>query len=315
MNIAITGSAGLVGSALISKLVKNPSNNITSFYHQKPPTNKSITSIQGDLVNYDDCMSLLKDQDMLIHCAARTFGAEIMSKEPLSLSIPNIIMNTNLIEAAYQNGVKQVIFMGSTTAYPASDDALSENTLFQDQPYKSYFVVGNVKRITEILGTIYSDSQLKDRAINFTSMRLTNVYGPHDKFDPKKSHVLPALLKRVVDRMDPFEVWGDGQEVRDFIYVDDAVSAIEHVMEHSPQGTNAYNIGSGVGCTVNDIMNKLFELENFHPEINRLSDKPSMIPFRMVNVDKAKQDLGWQSSISLEEGLRKTLTWYKENLQ
>ena len=156
MKIVVTGGAGLVGSALISKLIKDPQNEVTAAFHNKPIVVNNINTIQVELTNFNDCMNLLKGKDALINCAAKTFGAEIMAKEPLSLSMPNIIMNANLFEAAYQNEVKQVIFMGSTTAYPESDEALSESSIFLDEVYKSYFVVGNVKRIMEILGKIYS---------------------------------------------------------------------------------------------------------------------------------------------------------------
>ena len=222
---------------------------------------------------------------------------------------PNVLMNSQMLDACYRAGVKKVMWLSSTTGYPPSDDKnVTEDEMFDGEPYEKYYFVGWMKRFTEVLCSMYGRLA---KPMSCVVLRPSNIYGPHDKFDPGKSHVLPALIKKVVERQSPLEVWGDGNDVRDFIYVDDMVDAIVVGMQKI-DGYDPINIGSGQTYTVKEILNVILDIEGYETEIVFNSAKPSMIPVRKVDVSKAHRIMGFQAITGIEKGIRNTIEYYKK---
>ena len=263
---------------VVKKLLENPTVKIITtyktdrpFYYDDILKHERITAVQCDLTQKEDCSKITKGVDYAILAAAVSFGASFIQNNPLGLVNDNIVMNVNLLDACYKNGVKKVIYFGSTTGYP--DDAV----------------------------TMYEDNMF----------RLSNVYGPYDKFDLETSHVLPAMVRKFCEERFPLEVWGDGSDSRDLIYVEDAVDAV--IKSLSCTGFNAYNIGAGVNYTVNDIINMLSNILEVKPEIKYLTNKPRMIQERYISVEKATKELGFTHTVDLNTGLKKTCEWFMQN--
>jgi GDP-L-fucose synthase len=310
--IVVTGGSGFIGTNLLKKLSLNYKN-IISNYH----TNENffrvneVKYIKANLENKDDCKKICQGADLVIMCAANSSGAGVMEKTPLVHLTPNIIMNINMLEAAYKENVKKFIFISSNTVYPFVDFAVKENDANFDF-YEKYYAVGWMKRFTEIVCDIYS-SKIKN-PMNSVVLRPGNLYGPYDKFDDEKSKVIPALIKRVVKKENPLKVWGDGNDLKDFLYIDDFCEAVTKVIEIECNN-EIFNIASGEGITIKEILSHIINTENSHDlKIEFDLSKPTMIPKRLIDISKAKKILDFEPKIKFSEGIKKTILWYKENL-
>jgi len=222
-----------------------------------------------------------------------------------------VIVNTQLIEAAYFSGVAQYIFISSSTVYPPSDDKLVDETwnIFEE-PYPVYHAVGWMKRYGEVLCDLYAN-QLSP-SMDCLVIRPGNCYGPHDKYDFDKCHVTPAKIRKVIDKHNPIQVWGTGEDIRDVIYIDDFVEGLICVMENCNEKHEVVNIGSNTSYSVNEILDTCMKVDNYDAPIEYISGKPSMIPIRKISSEKMKNKYGWEAKTSLSEGIEKTIKWYRE---
>ncbi|MEI9479710.1 MAG: NAD-dependent epimerase/dehydratase family protein, partial [Deltaproteobacteria bacterium] len=206
---------------------------------------------------------------------------------------------------------KKFIWLSSNAAYPPSGDRpIGEEELLDGDPYDVYFGVAWMKRYTEILCRMYSQ-KLKN-PMTTVVLRPSNIYGPYDDYDFATSHVMAALIRRVVERQSPFEVWGTGDDVRDWIYIDDFIDALiiatEKIDTYYP-----VNIGLGKGYTVKQALQMMLEIDGFNDaKVVYNSDKPSMIPVRLLDVSRAEKVLGFKATTGLREGVKKTIEWYRK---
>ena len=249
MKILVTGVSGLIGSNLVEALQKE-GHSVRATYRTKLKNKYSgVELIKGDLLDFNFCREITKDVDVIFHCAANTSGAHVMSSTPLVHVTPNVVMNSQLMEASYEAKVKKFIFMSSSVVYPytAKKPNHEDEFTFGDI-YEKYFAVGWMKRYTEKLCEMYS--KVLSPSMQCIVLRPANIYGPNDKFD-NRSHVLPATIMKVVNKQSPIEVWGDGKDIRDFIHIDDFVRACIMVM-NKVDNYDIFNIGSGIGKSVND---------------------------------------------------------------
>ena len=215
-------------------------------------------------------------------------------------------MNARMFEATEY--VERCLFISSSTVYPPADYPVKEDEAFSGDPHPSYFGSAWMKRYCEKLAEFYCDKY--DRQI--VVVRPTNVFGPFDKFDFATSHVLPALIRRAVEKQSPFEVWGDGSAVRDFIYVTDMVDGLLRAME-SWTAYDPVNIGSGAPVTIRQAVETVLRLAGHdRAEVVYDPSKPTTIPFRCVDLTKADTELGFKAKFSFEDGLRATIEWYRE---
>jgi GDP-L-fucose synthase len=167
-----------------------------------------------------------------------------------------------------------------------------------------------MKRFGEVLCRIYGEKL--SRTMTTLVLRPSNIYGPHDKFDPATSHVTAALVRRVVERENPLRVWGTGDDVRDLVYVDDMVEAIVRALEKLDSFT-VLNVGLGRGHSVKEILQTILELDGYaDARVEFDPTKPTTIPMRLVDVSKTERLLGFRPGIDLREGLRRTIQWYRE---
>ncbi len=213
--VLVAGGAGFVGVNLINRLLSLGAN-VRATIHRKDPVilDKRIEYVICDLTRMEDCKRVVSDIDYVFMCAANTSGAAVMASTPLVQVTPNIVMNSQILEAAYFTKVKKFVWLSSNAAYPPSGDRpVKEEELFDGDPYETYFGVAWMKRYTEILCQLYSE-KLGNPMLTVV-LRPSNIYGPYDDFEFETSHVMAALIRRVVERHDPFEVWAEGGNQED----------------------------------------------------------------------------------------------------
>jgi GDP-L-fucose synthase len=220
-------------------------------------------------------------------------------------------MNAQVLDASYTAGVKKLLFVSSSAAYPPTDSRpVHEDEMFAGDPYDVYFSAGWMKRYAEVLCRTYATKI--SRPMPTVVVRPSNAYGPHDKFDFGTSHVTAALVRRVVERHRPLEVWGTGDDVRDLIYIDDLIDGMLCAFERDEPHV-VVNVASGTGSSVREILRTLLEVDDYRDaEVRFDPSKPRTIPVRLIDTGYAKRALGFEARVDLREGLRRTLRWYRE---
>lgn len=309
--VLVTGSSGLIGTNLVMALVKEGAK-VRGVIHQKTPSyqNSAVEYIQADLRERADCARVAEGMEYVFHCASNSSGAVMMKNNPLVHVTGNLVMNAVFLEECWKSKVDRFQFLSTTTVYPPVEHPVKESEAFTDEPFEIYFGVGWMKRYIEKLCEFY----YRRFGMKISILRPTNVYGPHDKFDFERSHVLPALIRRAVENQNPFEVWGDGSAVRDFIYVDDMVKVMLLAMEKASD-CSAINFGSGTPVTIRQAVDLIIKLTNrTHLEVKYDPTKPTTIPVRRVDLTKCKKVLGYEAAVGFEEGLKKTIEWYVSTL-
>jgi len=310
--ILVAGATGLIGSHLTRRLLAEGARvRATHLKRDIAIKHPALETMRVDLTRGEDCHRVVRDMEWVFLCAASTSGAATIQATPMVHVTPNVLINTQMLEAAYEAGVSKFQWLSSTVAYPSSDQPMKEEQMFQGEPFEKYYFAGWTKRFTEILCRMYGEKL--QRTMATLVLRPTNVYGPDDDFEFATSHVIPALIRKIVERWDPLEVWGDGSEVRDAIYVDDMVEA----MVLAAQKLDRYetvNVGLGRGHSVNEILKILLELDAYtNAKIKYDRSKPTMIPIRLIDTAKAERVLGFRAKVDLREGLRRTLDWYRKH--
>tara|TARA_B100001094_G_scaffold301918_1_gene328648 strand:- start:490 stop:1440 length:951 start_codon:yes stop_codon:yes gene_type:complete len=313
MKILVTGTSGLIGYNLVQRLLDD-GYEVYGTIHKNNKRVKGVEYTYGDLRDMDFCKEITKGMDIVVNCSANTSNAVDTVKSPLVHVTPNVIVNTQLIEAAYFNEVKKYVFISSSTVYPPSDDKLVDETwnIFEE-PYPVYHAVGWMKRYGEVLCDLYAN-QLSPN-MDCLVIRPGNCFGPHDKYDFDKCHVTPATIKKVMDKHNPIEVWGDGEEVRDIIYIEDFVDGLVTVMEECKEKYEVVNIGSNKSFNINTILTTCMAIADYNAPIEYISGKPSMIPIRKISSDKMKTKYQWEAKHTLIQGLRKTMEWYEQEFR
>ena len=312
--ILITGGSGLVGQNLTSRLIKEGYTNLRVNLHKRGVRTKyeDVEYTHHDLQTYEGCMNATKDVDVVFHAAASTSNAVDTVVDPLAHVTPNVAMNNFLIDSAWRNEVKHYVFISSNTVYPPKgDEPVVETDFLFDEPYPVYFPVGWMKRYAEVQCELYA--KYLPRTMKCTVIRPANLFGPHDKYDFNKCHVTPATIRKVADRMDPIPVWGDGTELRDLLYIEDFVEALQVVMENETEMFQTYNVGSNKVYTVNKVLEIMRAIGEHEVPTEYIKGKPSMIPTRKIDSNKIKEKLGWEAKTTIQDGLRLAYDWYLEH--
>ena len=311
--VLVTGGTGFVGTNFVKEL-SNFNVKIIVPIHKRELSFKSkkIQTINADLTNIDDCLKVCQNVDYIFHAAGMVSAARMTVNNPMTAISTNLIVTLRILEAAMKQNVKKILlFSSGTTGYPKYNHAVTEEEMFNDDPAEIYYGYGWSRRYTELLGNFAS----KKSNLKVAICRPTGVYGSYDDFDPSTSHVIPALIKRAIDKENPYVVWGDGEEIRDFLHVRDLIRGCFLLLEKNAN-SDPVNIGSGKEYKIKDIVKTILNLTN-NKDVNIEFDntKPTTIPVRKVNVDKAKKLLGFEMKISLEDGLKETIDWYKTKIK
>lgn len=307
--VAVSGGSGFLGTHYIQELLKLGAK-VRTHTHKSPirVVNNNIDVIENlDLTKYDDCLKLTEGVDYVIHAAGNILHPSTVATD-VNVTLNQIIIITNLLEASHKNGVKRFVDLNSSTGYPDRRYLITEQEYFHDEPFISYFGYGQMRRYRE---------KLMEHISHFSDMKIliargSAIFGPEDNFNLKTCHVVPALIKRLLSGENPFVVWGSPDVVRDFLYVKDVVKGVLLVLEKG-ENMRPYNLGYGEGITIGHIVDSLLEITEIDPEVKWDNTKPTTIPFRAVSVERIKNELGFKPKYTFKEGLKETIDWYKLN--
>ncbi len=304
--ILVTGGSGMIGSSLVKKLVKLGAKvTVVSLeYNKSLPKNVRFKKI--DLRNLKNCIKVTKKIDFVFHLAGIK-GSPLMAKKfPYKFMSPMIIFNTNIIEAAKINKIKKFLYTSSIGVYePAT--ILKEKDVWKTFPSKNDWFAGWAKRI----GELTVEACKKESGMDMTIVRPANVFGPYDNFDEKTAMVIPSLISKFFNSKNKkVEVWGDGSNLRDFIYSEDVADAMLLIMRKNPN--IPINIGSGTGVKIKKIVNIINSYFGNEFKINWNINFPSGDKKRIMDIDNLKK-LGFKRKSQLKENIYDTIEWFKKN--
>jgi len=298
--VFVAGHRGLVGSAVLRALeARNFSRLVTR------------SRAELDLLSQAqvDTFFAAERPELVILAAAKVGGILANDSRPAEFIRDNLQIQTNVIDAAYRNGVRKLCFLGSSCIYPKhapqpmSEDALLTGPL---EPTNQWYA------IAKIAGVLMCQAYRKQYGFNAISVMPTNLYGPGDNFDLQSSHVLPALIRKFDtakrDGAAAVTVWGSGKPRREFLYIDDLADAVCFLMENydSPE---IINVGVGEDITIADLALLIRDVTGFSGEIEFDSSKPDGTPVKLMDVSRLRE-LGWQASTDLRQGIERTYDWY-----
>ena len=314
--IFLAGATGLAGSAILRKILEaQPGAMVRAVYMDTPPflTEPRVEYVRGDLRVAEDCRELARGCDCAIMAAASTSGANVLAKRPWEQVNDNVVMNARMLEAFHIAEVKRVVFVSSASLYQEFEGWIREDELDWNQdPHPAHFGVGWVMRYVEKLCEFWH----RQSGMEIVIARASNLYGPFAKFDPETSNFIPAIIRKAVARMDPFEVWGSPDVTRDVLYSEDFAEAIQRMLVAGDIRFDVFNIGSGKTTTVAEVVDLALKYSGHQPSnLVYLKDKPTSVRFRALDCGKAHQALGWYPRHTAEQGIAKTLQWwtgYKE---
>jgi len=302
--ITITGGKGFLGGHLIRKL------------QEKGYRNFSIADLPDyNLVRIEDVIRMYEDTrpDVVIHLAAKVGGIGFNQENPGSLFYDNIMMGVQLLHEGYLRKIAKFVALGTICAYPKFTPVpFKEDDLWSGYPEETNAPYGLAKKMM----LVQSQSYRRQYGFNAIFLLPVNLYGPGDNFDPRSSHVIPALIKKCVDAIrndeDEIVVWGTGKVTREFIYVEDAAEGIILAAEGYDR-SDPVNIGAGFEISIEDLVHLIVELTGFKGRIVWDKTKPDGQPRRMLDITRAFKEFGFRAKTTFEEGLKKTIDWYRQS--
>jgi len=304
--ILVTGGAGFLGSFVVEKLRKKDYKNIFI------PRSKDY-----DLTQMDAVKKVYKDSKphIVIHLAAKVGGIGANKANPAKFLYENLIMGLQMMEQARIFGVEKFVNIGTVCSYPKYTPLpFKEEDLWNGYPEETNAPYGLAKKMLIVQGQAY----YKQYGFNVISLILANLYGPRDNFDLETSHVIPALIRKCVEAVrenkKEIVVWGTGKATREFLYVEDASEAIILALEKYNK-PDPVNIGTGCEISIKDLVKLIAKLTGFKGRIIWDTTKPDGQPRRCLDTKKARKEFGFKAKTSLEEGLKKTIRWYKEYIK
>ena len=302
--IVVTGGAGFLGSHIVDKL------------HERGYKKIMVPRFsEWDFRRYEDVRSLyhIVQPDVVIHAAAHCGGIGLNKEKPAELFYDNLMMGLMLMEEARKNGVKKFVQIGTICEYPKfASVPFGEDEIWNGYPEETNAPYGIAKKALLVQGQAYRQQY----GFNVIHLLPVNLYGPRDNFNPSSSHVMPALIKKFADARqsgaDKVEVWGSGKAGREFLYVEDAANAIVDATE-SYNGAEPVNIGTGSEVTIAVLAEMIAAAIGFTGQIVFDANKPDGQPRRCLDIQRAKEEFGFEAKTDLKTGLTRTIEWYYNN--
>ena len=309
--VLVTGGTGFVGTHIVEALLAEDAR-VRIAVHERPPvvSDPRIETVPADLTRLDDCRAVAKGMDYVFHAAGAVAAAAVTSTNPMAAITANLVLTAQVLQASWEVGVERCLIFSSSTGYPAADHPVREDEMWSGPTYPVYFGYGWMRRYLERLGEFVQSKN----GMKVALVRPTAVYGRWDNFDPKTSHVVPALVRRAVEKHDPYVVWGTGDEVRDFLHITDlARGCLSMLAQHAT--CDPVNLGYGKPVTIREVVDIILRAAG-HDRARVAFDasRPTTIPFRMVDTSKARAVLGFEPRVSLEDGLLDTVRWYRQRV-
>jgi nucleoside-diphosphate-sugar epimerase len=315
--ILVCGATGFIGRNMVEQLSKRSDFEILAVKHKRAEYKvenaaNPVKWIQADLRSPVDVARTINEVDIIIQAAATTSGAKDILSRPYIHVTDNAVMNSYLLREAFEKKIKHFIFFSCTVMYQSSINALKESDWNESLPINQrYFGVGNTKTYIEKMLEFFSTiSEMKTTAI-----RHSNIYGPHDKFDLEKSHVFGATITKVMTSSESISVWGSGEEERDLLYVDDLVRFVELAISKQTQKFRLYNCGVGQKISIKNLVEMVIKLSGKKINVEHDLSKPTIKTSLFLDNSRAINEIGWTPKVGLEEGIIKTLQWWKDNIK
>lgn len=303
--ILVTGANGFLGKHLVRNLLEK---------RKVPKKNLFLPTFEElDLRKWENCQKAVKGQDIVIHLAAKVGGIGLNREIPGEMFYDNAIMGIQLMEAARQAGVEKFVALGTICCYPKFTHVpFKEEDLWNGYPEETNAPYGLAKKMLLVQGQAYRQQY----GFNAIFLMPVNMYGPGDNFDPKSSHVIPALIRKVYEAKKEgrgyIEVWGTGKATREFLYVEDGAEGVLLATEKYDKA-DPVNLGSGMEISIKDLAKLICKLMDFKGEIRWDTTKPDGQPRRRLDTSRAKKEFGFVAKTTLEEGLKTTIKWFLEN--
>tara|TARA_R110000823_G_scaffold282241_2_gene400459 strand:- start:2530 stop:3495 length:966 start_codon:yes stop_codon:yes gene_type:complete len=312
LRVFVAGHRGMVGSAIVRQLEQRQNCEIIT-----------RNSHELDLTDQARVREFFREEsiDQVYLAAARVGGIHANNTYPADFIYDNLMIEANVVQAAHEAGVQQLLFLGSSCIYPK----------FAEQPMKEEALLTGVLEptnepyaIAKIAGIKLCESFNRQYDRDYRSVMPTNLYGPNDNFHPENSHVIPALMRRfheaVQEQAEEVVVWGSGKPKREFLHVNDMAAACLHVLNldvqiyqaHTQPMLSHINVGTGEDCTIRDLAATIAKVTGFRGSLKFDSSKPDGAPRKLMDVSRIKA-LGWEASTPLESGLQETYSWFLKN--
>lgn len=312
--IFVAGHRGMVGSAIVRRL--------TNLGYQQIIT---ASRDELNLIDQQAVKSFLASQEIqqIYVASAKVGGIHANNTYPAQFIYENLMIEANLIHGAHEENIQSLLFLGSSCIYPkAASQPMREEALLTgvlestNEPYA----------VAKIAGIKLCESYNRQYGRDYRSVMPTNLYGPNDNYHPDNSHVIPALLRRfhhaTVTQASEVVIWGSGNPMREFLHVDDMAAASVHVMElkpeiyctHTQPMLSHINVGTGIDCSIRELAETIAKVTSFRGNLVFDCTKPDGTMRKLMDVSRL-QSLGWESSISLEDGIRDAYDWYLKNIE
>jgi len=313
--ILICGATGFIGKNIADFYAKEDDVELYgTYFNSKPFDDHNIKMMKVDLTNKNEVDRLFKMKfNIVIQGAATTSGAHEIVNKPYYHVTDNAIMNSLIFRSAFEYNVDHVVFFSCTVMHQSSDIPLSENDFDANKEMNpKYFGVGWTKVYIEKMCEFYS----RIGKTKYTAIRHSNIFGPYDKFDLERSHVFGATMTKIMTTKDGknIVVWGTGDEERDLLYVSNLVDFVDIAVKNQEKRFELYNVGCGSSISIKDLVKKIIYYSGKNIEIKYDPEKPTIKTKLCLDISKAKESLGWEPKITLDEGIKKTMKWYKSNI-
>ncbi|OGT50997.1 MAG: hypothetical protein A3E84_05800 [Gammaproteobacteria bacterium RIFCSPHIGHO2_12_FULL_42_13] len=305
--VLVTGGTGLIGRPLVDMLATQGAKVTVVSLDDPSRAPQGVIFKQADLREFSNCLEICRDQDIVFQLAGVKGSPAMTAKRPASFFVPTITFSINMMEAARRAGVERFLFTSSVGVYSPAE-VFYEDDVWKTFPSPNDRFAGWAKRMGELQAEAYKIEYNWDK---IAIVRPANVYGPFDNFDPNNAMVIPSLIKRAMDGENPLTVWGDGSPIRDFIHARDVACGMMLAVE---KGINEpINLGSGTGVTIKEIAEIVAaNIPGSPAKLVWDTTKPKGDAKRLMDMSRA-QSYGFQPKISIEQGIKETISWYLAN--
>lgn len=303
--ILITGGCGMIGRSLLNQLMKEECE--ITVVDLTTPTDlpDGVKFINADLRDFQSCLQICAEKNYIFHLAGVKGSPKMAMEQPKDFMVPMLQFNTNMMEAAFRSNVDWYLYTSSVGVYSPAE-VFFEDTVWSTFPSPNDKYAGWAKRIGELQAETYKIQHGWDKV---SIVRPANVYGLYDNFNPKNAMVVPSLIRKAQEN-NVLEVFGDGSQIRDFIYADDVARGMVHAVKNKI--TQPMNLGSGKGFAIKEIVDIVVKYSGKDIEVKWLTDAPGGDKIRLFDTTRAKL-YGFESSTSLEEGIKNTTDWFINN--
>lgn len=305
-NILVTGGTGMIGRPLVKILLQKKAKVTVVSLDKDNLESNTIKFIKADLRDFNQCLKICKNMDIVFQLAGVKGSPVMTSLRPASFFVPTIMMSINMMEAARRNNVKRYLYTSSVGVYSPAN-LFKEDDVWKTFPSPHDRFAGWAKRMGELQAESY---KIEYNMKNISIIRPANVYGEYDNFDEENAMVIPSLIRKAFNNKKKLIVWGDGSPKRDFIHAIDVARSMLFVVEKNIN--EPLNIGSGEGVSIKKIVKLILKYLPFKVEVEWDTDKPSGDKIRIMDITKLRS-YGFKNTISIEDGIRETINWYKKN--